>query len=363
MKHSREMAYLRQLCCSGLGQTIVIPELLKAVQTAIPSGSNVYTPINSLGFPVGAITDVFIPELVETALEIVPKFYTSEKLKQIDSAIKKNTAVSNPKIIDSKIFSSDLYNLIWRPCDQFHMLLGLVSNHIQPVGRLFLFRPKASRPFNSADKQLFIQLLPYIAYALNENNDFDFNYVNSGQSCLLLTNTEGTLIYLSNQAKELLTLATQPNFFKLGQSSPLSVPPALLNLCRNLEIIYKGGNAKPPILIVTNTAGRFVFRAYWMDGENTNLNKLIGITIEHQEPLNLKLLRALKLAPLSPVQKEVALLVAQNVPTDKIGEQLHIKYTTVKDHVRKIFDKLDIHRREDLLPKLLAIKNIDKLYR
>jgi Bacterial regulatory proteins, luxR family len=47
----------------------------------------------------------------------------------------------------------------------------------------------------------------------------------------------------------------------------------------------------------------------------------------------------------------VALLLAQGVSSEKIGERLHIKYTTVKDHVRKIFDKLDIHQREELLAK------------
>jgi ATP/maltotriose-dependent transcriptional regulator MalT len=44
-------------------------------------------------------------------------------------------------------------------------------------------------------------------------------------------------------------------------------------------------------------------------------------------------------------------LLAQGVSSEKIGEPLHIKYTTVKDHVRKIFDKLDIHQREELLAK------------
>jgi DNA-binding CsgD family transcriptional regulator len=79
------------------------------------------------------------------------------------------------------------------------------------------------------------------------------------------------------------------------------------------------------------------------------------MTIEHQEPLKLKILRILQKQPLSPAQKEVAFLLAQGFTYDKIGEHLHIKFTTVKDHIGKIYSKLDIHARDELLPKLLAL--------
>jgi ATP/maltotriose-dependent transcriptional regulator MalT len=48
-------------------------------------------------------------------------------------------------------------------------------------------------------------------------------------------------------------------------------------------------------------------------------------------------------------------LLAQGFSNEKIGERLHIKLTTVKDHIGKIFVKLDIHRREELLPMLMAL--------
>lgn len=47
--------------------------------------------------------------------------------------------------------------------------------------------------------------------------------------------------------------------------------------------------------------------------------------------------------------------MAQGYSNEVIGERLHIKLTTVKDHVGKIFTKLGIHRREELLPMLLAV--------
>ncbi len=86
------------------------------------------------------------------------------------------------------------------------------------------------------------------------------------------------------------------------------------------------------------------------------------MTVEHQEPLTLKILRALRNLPLSPTQKEVALLLAQGVSSEMIGRRLHIKPTTVKDHIGKIYTKLDIHHREELLPKFAGLGPFDADY-
>ncbi|MGR8940077.1 MAG: helix-turn-helix domain-containing protein [Gammaproteobacteria bacterium] len=64
-------------------------------------------------------------------------------------------------------------------------------------------------------------------------------------------------------------------------------------------------------------------------------------------------MRAIQGQSLSPRQMEVAMMLAQGISSEKIGERLHIKPTTVKDHIGKIFMKLDIHHREELLSKLL----------
>jgi DNA-binding NarL/FixJ family response regulator len=75
---------------------------------------------------------------------------------------------------------------------------------------------------------------------------------------------------------------------------------------------------------------------------------LIGITIEHQEPISLHILRNLQQEPLSTMQREVALLLALGRSHEKIGQQLHIKITTVRDHIQKIYTKLDIHNTDEL---------------
>jgi DNA-binding CsgD family transcriptional regulator len=89
---------------------------------------------------------------------------------------------------------------------------------------------------------------------------------------------------------------------------------------------------------------------------------MIGVAIEHIEPLLIKILKVLQHLPLSPMQKEVAALVAQGFSNDKISQHLHIKVTTVKEYINLIFIKLDIDRREELLPILEAMEKSDKQF-
>jgi ATP/maltotriose-dependent transcriptional regulator MalT len=172
---------------------------------------------------------------------------------------------------------------------------------------------------------------------------------------MMVMDTQGTILYLTNEAKSLLALACHPVLSLDARNQEVEILAKLAQLCRNLQAIFKGKHAAPPSWCHTNGRGRFTFRAYWLERLSQEPGRMISMTIEHQEPLVLKILRTMQGLPLSPVQKQVALLLAQGFSNELIGERLNIKLTTVKDHVSKIFDKLGIYRREELLPLLLAL--------
>jgi PAS domain S-box-containing protein len=58
---------------------------------------------------------------------------------------------------------------------------------------------------------------------------------------------------------------------------------------------------------------------------------------------------------LTPRQQEIALLVATGYSNGKIAEKFNITEHTVKDHVKKIFQILDVHSRSELCPKMLNL--------
>lgn len=123
-------------------------------------------------------------------------------------------------------------------------------------------------------------------------------------------------------------------------------------LCQRLEAIDRGEDASPPSLILTNATGRYHFRAYWLEAMPA-MPRLIGLHIEHQEPMQLTMLRNLHQLPLSPTQTEVAALLARGLSPGTICKRLGIRRSTLKAHIDNIYLKLDIHSRDALIERLI----------
>jgi DNA-binding CsgD family transcriptional regulator len=357
MKQSNALAYLRQLCCLGLAKEIVIPEFLRAVCTVIPSGFNLFSGVNEQLMPAYCIGGFYSSELLELYPEVNRNFWTAEKLSRIANWLSLHPVIADSAIIDEKFYKTDMYNLLFRRFDVHHIATAPVVQNGKPAGMLSLTRPSSQKPFNSHEQTLCAWLTPYLAHAMQASGAEDVEYCDNGLSGMLIMDARGSILFISGSAKNLLFMARYPLIFMAADAQEDPVMAKLRQLCRNLEAIFQGKEAAPPCWSYANGLGRFIFRAYWLDKQNREPGGLIGVTIEHQEPLTLKLLRAMQPLPLSPTQKEVALMLAQGASSEKIGERLHIKMTTVKDHVGKIFTKLDIHHREELLPKLLALES------
>jgi DNA-binding CsgD family transcriptional regulator len=354
-KHSNAIAYLRQLCCSGLAKETVIQEFLRAVQTVIPSGNNTFSGADEKLTPSYHITDFVVDELDEATPVVVANYLVPERLSLAAAWFSQHPVMAGWNLLDESFFMSDLYNLVYRRFDQHHSLFAPVLIDGKPAGILGLHRPRQQKPFNNNDEAFCVQLLPYLAHAcagVSEN----LQYGEPGLLGMMVMDIQGTIQYLTNEAKCLLALASCPALSIDERTQHDALLAKLTQLCQNLQAIFQGKPAAPPSWSHTNGRGRFTFRAYWLNKLNNEQDRLISITVEHQEPLVLKILRALQDLPLSPMQKQVALLMAQGLSNELIGERLHIKLTTAKEHVSKVFDKLGIYHREELLPLLLDIE-------
>lgn len=356
-KQSNAIAYLRQLCCLGLDKEILIPEFLRAVKKVIPSGSNVFAVVNEQFKPSRFILEFVNDELDEETPVIVTNFFSPDCRSSLSDWFGRHPVLSDwPALMNGSFYKSDMYNVVWHRFDQYHGLHAPVKQDNKPVGLLNLFRPYQQKPFDSREQMLFAQLLPYVAHALHGGGGKNIQYSDNGSSGMMLMDTQGRIQYLSQGAKSLLALACHSVLSLDARSQEDALLAKLAQLCRNLQAIFQDKHAAPPSWCHTNGRGRFTFRASWLNRINNEPDRLIIMTIEHQEPLEIKILRALQDLPLTPVQKEVAAMLAKGFSNDQIGQCLHIKLTTVKDHIRKIFTRLDIYRREELLPKLLTME-------
>lgn len=355
MKQSKSMAYLRQLCCLGLGKDVVIPEFLDAVRDVIPSNNNLFARLDDNGVPAEVIINIFHPEIVYVARSLIPQIHTPERNRLFNEIFKKYQVVTQEFYFTDKFCRADFYHLVLAPCEQHYFVIVPVYANQQIVELLWLCRPSTDKPFTLKEQQQAAQLSPYLTHALQKRPDAETSYADSGETSMIIANTNGDIVYLAKEAKRLLTLATQLECYKSEQPFTLQLPPALIKLCHNLDAIFKGEAAMPPLCTHINPRGKFVFRAYWLDKLNHEPSGLIGIIVDHQEPQDLIVMRALRDTVLSPVQQQVCLLITQGLSNEQIGQKLHIKLATVKDHVQKILLKMDIHHRTELLPKLLKM--------
>ena len=352
MKPSSALASVRQLCCLGLPREALIAELLTAVQTVIPSTTNVFVGLGQNGLPCDVVPEFLIPEALEAYADQVPRTpYTQAMLaKNIDVYRYQRIVDDLPNLWDD-FYHSDLYNLVWRPYGQYHCLQALVRDERGPCGLLHLFRLRHSRPFSADEKVQLERLLTYIEHGLRAPVSAMVDYADSGRNEMLILDAMGTLLHASAAARELLALACFPAY-RIDTGDTMPLPPEIPQICRHLQFIFQGRNAPPPVIRHENPRGRFIFRAHWLDPLGAATGKLIGVTIEHQEPTVLRTWRALRAWELSPVQMEVCLLLTQDHSQEAIGHRLNIKPTTVKDHVRKLYDKLGVARRDELTARL-----------
>lgn len=354
LKQAKSIAYLRQLCCSGLDRELVIQEFLTAVKSVIPSDANAFINVEKQFAPNDFITD-FNPGNQAEFLDIMAAYWTPGRIIKFASWFMHHPVFTDPKILDEKYYSSDLYHYGLKNYGLHHLLNTQVMHVGKPIGMMSLGRPQNSANFNEYEQAVLVRLMPYVAHAMTaQQPPKDIVYCEQGTNGMMVMTTHGTILYQSQSAKKLLNLASNPVININAAERKAALIARLTQLCHNLDTIFRGEEAAPPSWCFVNGLGRFIFRACWLNTQAYDSNDLIGLMIEHQEPLLLKILRALEQLPLSPIQKEVATLMAQGASNENICQQLHIKLTTAKDHIRKIFIRLDIENREQLLPKLMA---------
>ncbi|WP_415880724.1 helix-turn-helix transcriptional regulator [Methylomonas sp. TEB] len=353
MKASHALTYLRQLCCSGLSKEVVITEFLKSLPMFIPSNSNTFS-IGDMGLvPNYHLSGFDISDMVNIAPNIIAEYHTSERQQRAATWFASHPTIHDPRVMEKSFYMTDLYNLIYRRYDMHHVLWVPVPLDGVSAGVLGLYRTPGQKPFDNKDQMQIMPLLRYLAHAYRAANYTPCEVAPNSASGMLIFNVNGTIQYQSPEARLLLEQARFPRVqIDLRQQDRLLAK--LAELCGNLQRIFRGHDAPPPSHIHNGPNGQFVFRAYWLNGGESGPQNLIGMTVEHRQPLLLKILQAMRDMPLTPMQKEVGVLLAQGVPFEQIGKRLSIKYTTVKDHVGKIYDKLEIRQRDELLPKLLA---------
>lgn len=356
-KRSADLAHIRQLCCLGLGGQAIMPALLHALHKIVPSYANVFLYADE----EYRLTNLYAESPVPPAIiqRYLSEFHNKRELEVIPSfaeTLRSGAWVGNFRSISAeKFYRSDLYNVILRPCHLHHGLDGVIREDGRTFGIMLLFRAPGGAPFTPSEGYRLAALIPHIAHGLNARPDFHGAFTNSGEEGLIIFNGQGKISFIDPQARRLLFLSTHPRIAPgTVERKDDEIPPALLHLVHSLRTLFMGQAAAPPVVHHQNPWGKFVFHAYWLEQNDYSGSALIGVTVQRQEPLPLRLLRTMQFLPLSTKQREVCLSLTQGHTHATIAQHMGVSLSTAIDYVRVIYDKLEVHSHEALLQKLLA---------
>lgn len=349
------VAYIRQLCCLGLGGHIIMPELLRALHAFIPSASNMFHWADEHH----QMNDVYCENsgLYSLYSLYFKEFYNSKEVQiyklGFSQAMRIGRGWGNSERLEPDFSSSELFNELFRPNDVHYGLEATIFENGRGLGSVVLQRAPGEKPFRDEDEASLRSLIPYIAHGIRGTRDLRGEMAPSGESGTVIVDSQDKILQFCPEGKRLLLLAMHSVSAERFQPQSLE-SPALKRLCSNLRGILQGQPQPVPMLRQQNSWGEFVLRAYPLS-TNDEADGSIAIVIERQEPLPLKLMRNMSTLPLTARQREVCLLLSYGYSHTMIAQRMHVRKNTATDYVRKIYDKLDVHGHEQLMKSLASI--------
>ncbi len=214
------------------------------------------------------------------------------------------------------------------------------------VGALLLHRPGA-QAFSTMEKAALVRLSPALVSALGVKTEHPQWVASEHNAGMLLLDHSMNIQYACRRGRKLIQLAQAP----LG-SAPRTASDS--NLAQRLRLHLGAEHLDhAPKFVVHNCWGSFEFLLHRLSDTGINPDQLTAVAVRRQEPLALNVLRGCRKLALSEKQTEIALLLIKGLSYDQVATKLLIRATTVADHVRKIYDKVGVSNRSELVTTLL----------
>jgi DNA-binding CsgD family transcriptional regulator len=358
---NRAEARFRQLCCLGLGEA-VLPALFSELREIFPSLSSTFFFADARGGFAGAYdpNDPGDPARTKLFFDVFLNKRDQEIGGHSFAAAMAQAGVHDLESstrLDERAFSrTDMYNLILRPTGHGPNYMRMtIRERGRGLGLIKVYREPTDRNFSQHDKQRLARLEGFFAQALSAPVPVDAGLVETGRAGQIIANMDGKPLYFSDAGRRLLLLASHTHDPPSSDFGPvLTLPPPVVRLCRNVaRVVSDDLDASAPTYHCRNLWGGFTFRGQWLSSEGAQASGLVAITITHQEPKAVRLLRRIGEMPLSARESEVCVLLAGGVSFEAIADRLGISRHTAIAHGRAIYGKLEVHSRTELLSRLL----------
>ncbi|MBK1613861.1 hypothetical protein CKO44_10310 [Rubrivivax gelatinosus] len=364
----RALAHLQVLCDAQLPPLEFVPALLDALHAVIPSARNLFDWTDA----EGRLLHYFIEGPIDTRIarlyfdEFHNKLETRwmpafESLRRTPGGVR-----SALPLMTAEFRQSALYHEIWRPQGFHSRIEGVVrSASGRLLGSLVLYRGPDDPPFDAEEENALAALLPWVARALENTGCAadDEVYVPASEPAeMLLIAPDGSLLQVSAGAPRLLLLADGGlSRAALQGSMPARVQRLFARLLLAVRQPPPAG-ARPhsrddASMTITNPNGRFVAVACRLQPFDADAaDGVTLLTLQRLEPRSVAVHRVLRQLPLTAFQVHVCAGLHRGRSYAAIADEMHIRSSTVVDHVRKAYRSLGVADAAEL--RLLVDRRI-----
>ncbi len=337
---------LRQLCHLGLPAPLLLPSLLPVLRELVPASHAGYFFCDERG----GITNLYAERL------LAPNAMAGYHDQHSNQTFRKQylARVAEPSPLSRRSVSADernsaYYRDVLVALGIEHFLYAIVRHQGQVLGQLSLYRGSESPAFSRDDELALGAVLHYLGEGLAVPSppvlrDLQDQAVEEG------------LALLDSQGREIYTDANWPRLIRLAHGNAIAPGSALAEretlprfIAAMLAAVVSAPNA---IHTVRTSWGQFAFRRHAMSSGQGEQAVALLLSRLVAEPL--RLTQGAAALGLAPQQREVAVLVAQGLSNGEIAQQMGIKKDTAGYHVKKVFERLDVHERSAVARVLAA---------
>lgn len=352
-KKSAALARIRQLACLGLPGGLFVASVLPVLRQITESDSAAFFWLDEAGGIANYYAE-HIPVPVRPALALA----SEAEIPRLDStkpAFRDVSVAVLASTVDNEMPGNGWYNEILKRNGAYYILHGIARQDGKVLGRLTLFRAKSGQAFGLQEIAALSSVIRYVARGLGGNEPAACaEGFREGEEVLedefLIANRAGDVVHASETARRLLLLATgcaiAPTTIAVAGSESRRL---LHGLCTADEVI--SGSAQ---VSRSTIWGRFLLRAYRLGDAQPCDQTLVGVQIRRTQPASLRFVNAMNGLPLSPQQREIALLIARGHSNRDIAARLSVSVNTVAYHIKQLFYKLRVHDRAGLLARIDA---------
>ena len=350
MCRTSPQVHIRQLCSLPVSGRTVMPAVLAALKSWVPYsiGAFFWTDLR------GQITSACASEPGQLALagRFAVDFARRPSCSPAWPGITELVVRQRPSVIDltpyrDSLRDSAVFHELLNPLGATVPLVALVTDGTAS-GLLVLLRSGHDRLFGREDVRRLRDLLPDLSRTLSTADCTDPR-VAIGDSGILVAGPGGQLIHACVRGRELLHLAAAPDRLHLGrlieQESDL-----LRSLTDGLGTDNPPLTRRRPLLVTDNAWGRFEFMAAPLAGSPGHA----GIQIQRLVPVSVKMAESANSLPLSPRQRELAVLLGSSLQNDTIADRLGLRPSTVAGMVKDVYHRIGVNSRQALRELLLA---------